>query len=201
MIKWLTLIALPVLAQNSQPVPSMVYTQLQYFGITYHPGGGYPANDFKYPNALDQKGYVVVSPGAQMDVEYFPWPKQRWIGFKSIHAVFKDCMDLWSGHHHLGPRFYYHPSASWQLAIGIGPTLIWRGNWWKYFPKDRKLHYRGDPNYGYDSVGGNWQSAWIWYGGNLEASYMFNQHWGAVYSLVPGFPQVLTSGFGLRYGF
>jgi hypothetical protein len=61
--------------------------------------------------------------------------------------------------------------------------------------------YRADAFFGRPKETDRFQSAWIWYGGNLEAEYRITPSLGLLYSVVPGFPLVVTSSLGLRAGF
>lgn len=168
---------------------------LKYFGLTYHPGGG-SAGENEYPLQIDEEGYWVVQIGAEADLDYY---LNEYFLLRSTVAVFKDCANVWSGHYHLGFRGNYSLDSGLSLRFGIGPTLIWRENWW-----DEPLvndWYNGDGFYGKERQNGKFQTAFLWYGGNLELDYKVGDKTSLVYSLIPGYPQVFTSSFGLRQRF
>jgi hypothetical protein len=169
----------------------------KYFGLTFHPGGGNDDPQFQYPRRLDAEAYWVLQVGTEVDVDWLH-KDLPWLGLRLTNAVFLDCIDVWSGHVHFGPRFQHRFASGLGFSIGLGPTLLWRENWWL---KKEVSWYNGDGFYGKKETQETYQTAFLWYGGNLEASWMFHQDWGLVYSLVPGWPQVLTSSAGLRYAF
>ena len=165
----------------------------KYLGWTYHPGGGSPERDRQYPLAVDDEAYIVLHIGAEADLDYYV---NEYLILRATTAVFSDCYMYWSGHFHLGFRANYDFNDKFSFRVGIGPTLIWRENWWK-----KVSWYEGDGFYGKERTSGPLQSAFLWYGGNLEFQWNINETWKFVYSAIPGFPQVVTSAFGLRKNF
>jgi hypothetical protein len=61
--------------------------------------------------------------------------------------------------------------------------------------------YRADGFFGRPAPGDRFPSAWILYGGNVEAEWKMRPGLGLLYSMVPGFPFVITSSLGLRKAF
>lgn len=172
-----------------------VSLDLQYFGLTYHPGGGNDDPEHQYPRALDSAAYWVYQVGAQIDLNYTN-RSLPYFGLQTTIAAFKDCIDVWSGHVHVGPRLQYRPDLGWGASIGLGPTLIWRENWWKR--SDVVPWYNGDGFYGHQRNEDAVQTAFLWYGGNIDLSYMFTPKVGVIYSVIPGLPQVVSSAIGIR---
>jgi hypothetical protein len=161
----------------------------KYMGVTYHPGGG----NGDYIMALDSTGYIVIQLGVEGDLDYY---LNRYFLVRSSVSLYKDCAFVWSGFFHVGPRVNLPIGEKFQARIGIGPTLIWRENWYRHVD-----WYTGDGFYGKEFESGPIQTAFLWYGGNIEFQYDFNKNWAFVYSVVPGYPQVFTSSFGLRQSF
>ena len=168
---------------------------LKYFGLTYHPGGG-SSGSSAYPLQIDKEGYFVLQIGAETDLDYY---LNEHFLIRTTAAAFKDCAMLWSGHFHLGFRGNYSMDNGLSFRFGVGPTLIWRENWYKE-PLVNDW-YNGDGFYGREKHNRKFQTAFIWYGGNFEVDYKINQDMAFVYSLIPGYPQVFTSSFGLRTTF
>lgn len=166
---------------------------LQFLGLTYHPGQLSVDERQSYPRKLDPKGQFVLQLGAQFDFEWKRKSREIW-GLRSSFALFKDCIDVWEGFLHFGPTL--HPQyGNGGFGIGLGPTWIFRQNWWGH-PK--VPWYHGDLFYGYEHVHSKWQKAFLWYGGNLFVDVgRVNEPWNFHYSLIPGWPQVLTSSFGI----
>lgn len=160
-----------------------------YYALTYHPGGG----GAQYPRQLDDSAYWVLQVGAEGYADYYALP---WLIIRAAGASYKDCADVWAGFVHLGFRLNWAPTERTAFRIGIGPSFLWRENWYGVVKR-----YRADAFFGRPKVTDNWQTAWIWYGGNLEAEYKFARNVGVLYSLVPGYPLVITSSLGLRYSF
>lgn len=168
---------------------------LKYFGLTYHPGGG-SAGETAYPLALDDEGYWVLQLGAETDLDY---KVNEYFYLRSTVALFKDCANLWSGHYHLGFRANYTTDMGVSFRFGIGPTFIWRENWFE--AEAVNDWYNGDGFYGKERHSRKFQTAFLWYGGNFEMDYKINEQYTVVYSVIPGFPQVVTSSLGLRFNF
>lgn len=167
---------------------------LKYFGLTYHPGGG-SAGDTPYKLQIDDKGYYVLQIGAETDLDYKLYP---YFYLRGTVALFKDCAYVWSGHYHLGFRANYTTPQGFSFRIGIGPTIIWRENW---YLEPTVEWYRGDGFYGKKRHAKKFQTAFLWYGGNLEIDYSIKKNLALVFSVIPGFPQVVTSSIGLRKSF
>lgn len=187
-----------VQAANTVMDSSKISVDVQYFGLTYHPGGGNDDPDHQYPRAIDSAAYWVYQVGAQVDLNY-QYKALPYLSLQMTTALFKDCIDVWSGHVHVGPRLQYRPELGWGASIGVGPTVIWRENWWKR--QDVVPWYHGDGFYGHQKNADAVQTAFLWYGGNLDLSYMFTPKVGVIYSVIPGWPQVISSAIGLRGSF
>ena len=103
---------------------------------------------------------------------------------------------MWAGFGHFGFRFEWEPSPPVALRIGIGPSFLWRESWLGVVKR-----YHADGFFGRPAPGDRFQSAWILYGGNVEAEWKIRPGLGLLYSVVPGFPFVITSSLGLRKTF
>lgn len=80
--------------------------------------------------------------------------------------------------------------------MGAGPTILWRQNW-----LGRVEGYRRDSFFGEADSSSDFQDAFLWYGGDIEASYRVNERWGVVVSMIPGWPEVITTAIGVRREF
>lgn len=170
--------------------PDRFAANLKYTGLSYHPGGG--ENIEHYKRSLDSRDYWVVLVGAEADGD---WMVNRFVYIRAATSLYQDCSELWAGYYHLGFRANADLGDKVALRIGIGPTLIWRQNWF-----GRVKGYTKDSFFG-PATPGEFQSKFIWYGGDIEAEWKLWRHASLVYSVIPGFPEVVTSSVGARYRF
>lgn len=162
----------------------------KYFALTYHPDGG---ENEGYPLQLDDEAYWVLQVGAQVDLDR---RFASWLHLRSSVALYRDCANVWAGFVHLGPRLEWSPSQNLSLRFGVGPTFLWRENW--------LFHVKGytkDSFFGKADPSSDFQSAFLWYGGDLEAQWRFDKNWSIVASVVPGWPEVITTSIGARREF
>lgn len=166
---------------------------LNYTGISYHPGGG--ENEEPYKRSFDDRDYWVLLVGVQADADY---KVNRFLYVRAATSLYKDCADLWAGFYHLGFR------ANWDFAgfaeklsarIGIGPTYLWRQNWLGHVKGYTKDSFFGP------ATGGDYQGAFIWYGGDVDLEWRAWDRVSLVYSLIPGYPEVIQNSAGVRYNF
>jgi hypothetical protein len=177
------------LARLAHGEPEHIALGANYYALTYHPGGG----GAKYPRQFDSKAYWVLQVGTEAYGDFYLKP---WFLLRAAGALYKDCADVWAGFGHFGFRLQWIPVAPVALRIGIGPSFLWRESW-----LNRVDRYRADAFFGRPKESDTFQSAWIWYGGNVEAEVKLGRGVGLLYSLVPGFPLVMTSSLGLRKSF
>ncbi len=163
---------------------------LKYTGLTYHPGGG--ENEEPYPRSLDSKDYWVVQVGLQMDEDYL---LHKYLYLRSSVSLYRDCADVWAGIFHFGFRANYDFPFRVSARVGIGPTLLWRQNWYH-----RVKGYTRDSFFG-PAKEETFQSAFIWYGGDVELEWKVWEKLSLVYSVIPGYPEVILSNIGARYAF
>lgn len=169
--------------------PSRFGAGLKFTGLSYHPDGG---ENEGYPRQLDDKAFWVLLLGGEADLD---WRPHRFLYVRASTSFYKDCADLWAGYYHLGFRANYDIGERVGLRIGIGPTYLWRQNWY-----GRVAGYRRDSFFG-EPTGGDYQGAFIWYGGDAEAEWKLNDRAAFVYSVIPGWPEVIQSSIGMRYTF
>ena len=165
------------------------YFSLEYLGFSLHPGGG--SMPQHYPLKVDAKAWLVLQVGvvANYDVEI---SKRFFI--RSAAGYYSDCAFLPSGFLHLGIRWTAIRRGRHEFNIGLGPTFLFREDWHQ-FPE-----YKDDAIFG-NRVSGKWQYRFIFYGGEFEYLYRLNDRWQLQYSVVPGYPSVVTSKFGARFKF
>ncbi len=162
---------------------------LKYTGISFHPDGGEHEG---YPRKLDDAAFWVLLLGVEVDADWRPF---RYLYIRGSTSFYKDCADVWAGYYHLGFRANYDFGDRVGVRIGIGPTYLWRQNW-----LHRVEGYHRDSFFG-DSTGGDFQGRFIWYGGDAEIEWKATDRISLVYSVIPGWPEVIQSSVGFRYKF
>lgn len=186
----LSLVGLASAPDSIQRLDSDWAINAKYFALTYHPDGG---ENEGYPRQLDDQAYWVLQVGAQIDVDR---RIASWLQWRSIGALYRDCADVWAGFIHTGPRLEWTPVPNLSLLFGVGPTFLWRQNW--------LFHVKGytkDSFFGKADSSSDYQSAFLWYGGDLEAQWRIDRKWSVVASVVPGWPEVITTSVGARREF
>lgn len=169
--------------------PSRFGLGLKYTGLTYHPDGG---ENEGYPRKLDDAAFWVLLVGGAVEAD---WRAHKFLYLRASTTVYRDCSDVWAGYYHLGFRANYDIGERVGVRIGIGPTYLWRQNWFGRVEGYRRDSFFGEP------TGGDYQSAFIWYGGDAEIEWKADDRFSFVYSVIPGWPEVIQSSVGMRYTF
>ncbi|MBV5314602.1 MAG: hypothetical protein JZU47_14980 [Prolixibacteraceae bacterium] len=164
---------------------------IKYFALSIHPQGEND-NSFLMPNKLDKDGYFVLNIGGEITYEYFLY--KDILSLKLIQAVYADCAARLGGFSHFGVRGKIIKSGKHSLYGGIGPTLVYRRNWLEMDGYINQNRFKGE-------LEKKWQYLFIWYGGEFEYKYAFNNKLDFAASFVPGFPDLMSLAFGLNYKF
>jgi hypothetical protein len=183
-------LTLPARADNGFLERDRFAIGVNYTGITYHPGGG--ENEEPYKRALDDGDYWVLLVGFQANADY---KLHRFFYLRTATSFYKDCSDLWAGFYHFGFRANWDATERLSMRIGVGPTLLWRENWY-----GKVKGYTKDSFFG-EATGGKYQSAFIWHGGDAEVEWKATERLSLVYALIPGYPEVMQNSVGARMNF
>jgi hypothetical protein len=168
-----------------------LFMGLKFLGLSIHPFGVYNAHIM--PRKLDEGGIFVLNLGASLNVEYFIY-KDRF-SVKLMQGLYSDCAGKLGGFSHAGLRGKIFKHDKHSVYGGIGPTLIYRKNWYALDGYDDTFSFfKGDP----DDI---WQCGFIWYGGEFEYNYTVNDNFSLSVSFVPGFPDLANLSAGVRYKF
>ncbi len=178
-------------AQDSTPkqVDRHQYLSIQWFGITYHPGGGSVFMIDNYPLKLDKNANLVINVGAA--VSYDRDLSKRFF-IRAQAGAFMDCAWQKSAYVHVGLHFTPLTLGRSSLNVGLGPMFLVREDWGKF-----ERYRRGDDFFG-DRVKGGWQYRFFPIGGEIEYLYRINNKVQFQYSVIPAYPAVITSKIGLR---
>ncbi|ALI97892.1 hypothetical protein [Rufibacter tibetensis] len=188
MNKWL-LLALTLLGSFSAQAQYKRNLSVKYFGLTLHPKGD--DNAELMPLNPDGKGYLVLNVGGSVSYEqYFVQDK---FSLKAIQAFYADCAMRFAGFTHLGLRAVIFQIGRHSLNGGLGPTLVYRRNWSELEGYNFSTSFfGGDPS-------DKWQYKMIWYAGEFEYNYRLSDRVDFSTSFVPGYPNIMSLSFGVRY--
>jgi hypothetical protein len=168
-----------------------LFIGVKFFGLSIHPTGA--LNTQYMPLKFDKRGTFVLNLGVEICVEYFFY--KDIVSVKFIQALYADCCQKFGGFTHLGLRGRIFKFGQHSLYGGIGPTFIYRKNWYALEGYDDSFSFfHGKP----EDI---WQYRFLWYGGEFEYDYEINNHFSLSTSFVPGFPDLANLSFGTRYKF
>jgi hypothetical protein len=178
--------------KNRQPSYKLLnnrYFSVQFMGFTFHPGGGAVNMVKNYPLKMDKKAYIVFNVGAVANYDY---ELSRKFFLRSSAGLYMDCAYQKAGFVHLGIRFKGITLGRHSFNGGVGPVLSVREDWHKFDGYNDKDFYG-------NRVWNGMQYRFFPLGGELEYQYQINEQLAFQYSVIPGYPAVITSKFGLRF--
>jgi hypothetical protein len=171
---------------STEGKPPEWHVSLQYLGLTYHPDGGNTPE--LYPLKFDAKAFFVLDVGIAANLDY------RLADYSFLRltaALYKDCAAVTAGGIHMGPRLQYTWGDN-QVNVGIGPILSFREDWHRF------KEYTDDEFYG-SRIYNGWQYRFYWTAIEFEYLRRINDTMELQWSVIPGFPLVITSLFGIRF--
>ena len=173
---------------------TFIYSQtltigVKFFGLSFHPKGAVNANIM--PLKLDKNGVFVVNRGATLSIEYFIW--KDIVSVKFVQGLYSDCLARFGGFTHIGLRGKIFSYGQHSINGGIGPTFIFRRNWYEVEGyNDSFSFFHGDKD-------DYWQWRFIMYGGEIEYNYSIDDNIDLSTTFVPGYPDLMNLSFGIRY--
>lgn len=176
----------PVVAQGNAALKNAV--TVKFFGLSGHLKQA--KNPSLFPNRLDDKGIFVLNLGGIVGYERFVWRDR--ISIRLEQGLYADCAAELAGFTHLGWRGVILKKGRHSVNGGFGPTLVYRQDW------NKMQDYEDD---GYFKRNGNWQYKFYWYGGEFEYNYMLKQGTELSINMVPGLPELISVGVGVRKHF
>ena len=185
LILCLTIVVVPCLAQDAEYKNAFT---VKLFGVSVHLKES-PHPEI-FPNRLDDKGYITFNYGAIVGYDRFIVGNKHAIRLEQ--GLYADCSASLAGFTHLGWRACIFQKDRHSLNGGIGPTLVYRKDW------NRLDGYKDD---GYFNRRGEWQYKFYWYAGELEYNYKLNRQTDFSVNLVPGLPELISFGMGVRQRF
>jgi len=121
-----------------------LFIGIKYFGLSIHPTGA--LNTQHMSLKFDRNGIFVLNTGISTNIEYFVYKDIVSIKFQGLYA---DCVQKLGGFTHLGLRGRIFEVGKHSLHGGIGPTFIYRHNWYSlenyddrfvFFAAIQKIH-------------------------------------------------------------
>ncbi|HEY4649809.1 MAG TPA: hypothetical protein VIG72_00270 [Pontibacter sp.] len=187
LILCLFVVARPVQAQDADTTYKNAFT-VKLFGLSVHLKES-PHPEI-FPNRLDEGGYITLNYGAIVGYDRFIVGQEHAIRIEQ--GLYADCSASFAGFTHIGWRGLIFQKNKHSMNGGIGPTLVYRHDW------NRIEGYQDD---GYFNRRGNWQYKFIWYAGELEYNYQLTRQTEFSVNLVPGLPELVSIGVGVRQRF
>lgn len=161
---------------------------VKYFGLSVHlKESPYPEI---FPNKLDEKGYTTFNYGAIIGYDRFLDRDAHAV--RLLQAIYADCSGSLAGFTHIGWRGLIFEKGKHSLNAGLGPTLVYRRDW------NRIEGYQDD---GYFNRKGEWQYKFYWYAGEFEYNYQLTAKTDISLNLIPGIPELISFGIGVRRHF
>ncbi|MCC9137163.1 hypothetical protein ACFSKU_20905 [Pontibacter silvestris] len=177
--------------QEAQAQEQILYKNaftVKFFGLSLHlKESPYPEI---FPHRLDNKGYLVLNLGGIVGYERFV--VRDVISIRVEQGLYTDCASVLAGFSHIGWRGLIFRKGRHSLNGGIGPTLVYRRDW---------NEIEGYEDDGYFNRSGRWQYKFYWYGGELEYNYKLKERLEFSATLVPGIPELVSFGVGIRKSF
>jgi hypothetical protein len=177
-------------AEIIQAYPKIEKSQhlsVQWLAFTYHPGGG--SLPQSYPNRLDSKGTYILHGGLVANYDY---QLKKNVYLRGTLAAYRDCANFKSALAHVAIHWTFLRLGRHSFSGGVGPAFFIREDWHKIDG------YKGKDFFG-DRVYNGWQYRFFPAGGELEYRYKISNRWDFQYSVIPGYPTLITSKLGVRW--
>ncbi len=147
-----------------------------------------------YRLSMDKKGHWVGYLGCSLTAGYQFNP---YIGIKVIQTLMPfDCAGKFSGITHFGIDFQDRivgiQNTRHNLSATVGPLFYYRKNW-----KDVPNYYV-DEGFVKTNQKGEWERKFIWYGGQIQYDYYFNEQTAISTNFLPGYPYIYTFMTGVQ---
>ncbi len=174
-------------AHEETPVYKNAFT-VKFFGLSVHLKESPHPQIF--PNKLDSKGITTFNYGAIVGYDRFI--KSDVMAIRVEQGLYADCAASLAGFTHIGWRGQIFRKNKHSMNGGIGPTLVYRRDW------NRIDGYKDD---GYFKRSGEWQYKFYWYGGEFEYNYQLSDQNDLSVNIIPGLPELVSFGVGMRHRF
>jgi len=148
-----------------------------------------------YSWSIDKKGHWVGYLGVSFSLGYQFNP---YLGVKVIQSLLPyDCAGRFSGITHFGidlhDRIVGFKNEQHRLSASVGPLFYYRKNW-KTVP-----NYYTDEGFVKSKENKAWEHKFIWYGGQIQYDFFYNERTAISTNFLPGFPYIYTFNTGVSY--
>lgn len=147
-----------------------------------------------YSWSIDKKGHWVGYLGFSVTAGY---QFNEFVGVKLIQTVLPyDCAGKFSGITHVGielqDRIIGLDMDRHNFSTSIGPLFYYRKNW-----RDVPNYYEDE---GFMKTGKNkaWERKFIWYGGQIQYDWFWNDRSAVSTNFLPGYPYIYTFMTGVQ---
>jgi hypothetical protein len=164
---------------------------LQFFGLAIHPKGD-PLNAHLMPFKLDKEARFVVNFGVVASYDHFVY--KDIVSIKFAQTFFADCATKFAGVSHVGFRVRVLKIGKHLVQLGIGPTYMFRQNWYDLDGYVQTHPINGEP-------GDKYQTKFIWYGGEIEYKYSLTDFFDISAGFIPHYNIVMSTYLGINYKF
>lgn len=147
-----------------------------------------------YKLSLDKKGHWVGYLGLSFTAGYSFNP---YVGIKLIQSILPyDCAGRFSAITHIGidldDRIIGLKDEKHNLSVSIGPLFYYRKNW-KTVP-----NYYEDEGFMKLSKNEKWERKFVFYGGQIQYDFYFNNRQAVSTNFLPGYPYIYTFMTGIE---
>lgn len=187
----LLIMLLPVLVSIHTMAQYRQNLSLKFMGLSLHPLGGGGNSDIM-PHKLDKNAYLVMNLGVLLSYERFI--VKEIVSAKFIQGIYADCAARFAGVSSIGIRALIFKSGGHRLYGGIGPSVLYRRNWFDLDGYDDTGYFKGGKE-------DRWQYKFLWYGGELEYKAALTERFDLSITFVPGYPELMCLSVGVSYQF
>ena len=165
-------------------------------GIGFHPRKEKYENTDLYKWNIDKKGRFVAFSSLTFFLSY---RFNNYIGVKLMQSIVShDCAGHFAGITHFGIDLHDDILAmknpQHQFSVSFGPFWYYRKNW------NTEPNYMHDAKYLKLSNNHIWETKFVWYGGQVEYSYLpDNSNIAYTVNFLPAIPYLYTLGVGAKY--
>jgi len=162
-------------------------------GLAFHQQ---PVEPNYYRWSIDKKGRWVGYLGLSFTAGYRFNP---YVGIKVIQTILPyDCAGKFSGITHIGLDFHDDlvglKNERHQFSASFGPLFYYRKNW------KEVLNYYVDEGFVKSRLGSKWERKLVWYGGQINYDWYYNEREAVSTNFLPGYPYIYTFMTGWKAG-
>tara|TARA_B110000046_G_C13002416_1_gene402796 strand:- start:456 stop:1031 length:576 start_codon:yes stop_codon:yes gene_type:complete len=160
-------------------------------GLAFHQQ---EVNPNYYSWSIDKKGRWVGYLGVSLTAGY---QFNRYLGVKVIQTIMPyDCAGKFAGITHLGidlhDRIVGFKNEKHRFSATFGPMFYYRKNW------NEVPTYYIDEGFMKTAKNKAWERKFIWYGGQIQYDYYYNEKQAVSTNFLPGFPYIYTFMTGVQ---